>query len=461
MNTRNLFLLSALCSLSSLAADWTVSIDPSVRLGAIKPVNAVNCGPCNPNSAQGKAYKAANIPFARTHDMNHSWTYGGPYVIDISAIFPNFDADETNSENYDFALTDRALDWMFKAGTKPFFRLGQSIEPWGKTYHVNPPKDYAKWARICEHIIAHYTEEWAQGKKWDIKYWEIWNEPDLDKKTWTGTKEEFFEFFKVTLKHLKARFPNLKIGGPAMAHPFRWKDFFIPACAKENLPLDFYSWHRYCNDARESSRYGREVREYLDKYGYKKTESIYNEWNYVKGWSGGDWRYSRQVESSVFNQKAAAYAAATMIECQNSPIDMAMYYDVRTYGGMNMLFDSITHQPLRGYYPFYAWGRMLKDYPEQIKCTLVPDGDKLNDLFAVAARSKSGKIAIYLARYTDDNNVRNDITIRLNLPKAEHYRCHLTDDWRIYTEFPLETTPDGAIELTLVPSSFVFIEVGM
>ena len=248
MNTRNLFLLSALCSLSSLAADWTVSIDPSVRLGAIKPVNAVNCGPCNPNSAQGKAYKAANIPFARTHDMNHSWTYGGPYVIDISAIFPNFDADETNSENYDFALTDRALD--------------------------------------------------------------------------------------------------------------------------------FYSWHRYCNDARESSRYGREVREYLDKYGYKKTESIYNEWNYVKGWSGGDWRYSRQVESSVFNQKAAAYAAATMIECQNSPIDMAMYYDVRTYGGMNMLFDSITHQPLRGYYPFYAWGRMLKDYPEQIKCTLVPDGDR-------------------------------------------------------------------------------------
>jgi hypothetical protein len=461
MNTRNLFLLSALCSLSSLAADWTVSIDPSVRLGAIKPVNAVNCGPCNPNSAQGKAYKAANIPFARTHDMNHSWTYGGPYIIDISAIFPNFDADETNSENYDFALTDRALDWMFKAGTKPFFRLGQSIEPWGKTYHVNPPKDYAKWARICEHIIAHYTEEWAQGKKWDIKYWEIWNEPDLDKKTWTGTKEDFFEFFKVTLKHLKARFPNLKIGGPAMAHPFRWKDFFIPACAKENLPLDFYSWHRYCNDARESSRYGREVREYLDKYGYKKTESIYNEWNYVKGWRGGDWRYSRQVESSVFNQKAAAFAAATMIECQNSPIDMAMYYDVRTYGGMNMLFDSITHQPLRGYYPFYAWGRMLKDYPEQIKCTLVPNGDKLNDLFAVAARSKSGKIAIYLARYTDDNNVRNDITIRLNLPKAEHYRCHLTDDWRIYTEFPLETTSDGAIELMLVPSSFVFIEVGM
>ncbi len=458
-NTRALFLFSIIMSLSSFAADWVVSIDPSVILGVIKPHNAVNCGPCNPNSAQGKAYKAANIPFARTHDMNHSWTYGGPYVIDISAIFPNFDADETKSENYDFTHTDRALDWMFKAGTKPFFRLGQSIEPWDKTYHVNPPKDYAKWARICEHIIAHYTEGWANGKKWDVKYWEIWNEPDLDKKTWTGTKEEFFEFFKVTIKHLKARFPNLKIGGPAMAHPFKWKDFFIPPCAKENIPLDFYSWHCYCSDVRESSRYGREVRAHLDMHGYEKTESIYNEWNYVKGWRGGEWRYSRQVESSFFNQKAAAFAAAMMIECQNSPIDMAMYYDVRTHGGMNMLFDSVTHQPMRGYYPFYAWGRMLKDYPEQIKCEMVSNGKKHKDLYAVAARSNSGKTALYIARYTDDNNVRNDITIRLNLPKAEHYRCHLTDDWRIYTEYPLEVTADGFIELTLVPSSFAFIEV--
>ena len=459
MNEKSVFVFSAMLSLSAFAADWTISLDPSVSIGKIKNVNAVNCGPCSPNSAQGKAFKAANIPYARTHDMNHSWTYGGPYCLDISAIFPNFDADETKGENYDFALTDKALEWMFKAGTKPFFRLGQSIEPWGKTYHVNPPKDYAKWARICERIIAHYTEGWARGKKWDIKYWEIWNEPDLSKKTWTGTKEEFFEFFKVVITHLKTRFPNLKIGGPAMAGFLGWKDFFIPSCAKDNVPLDFYSWHRYCADAREASRLGKEVRAWLDKHGYEKTESIFNEWNYVKGWRGGEWRYSRQVESGAYNQKAAAYAAAMMVESQNSPIDMAMYYDVRTYGGMNMLFDSITHQPMRGYYPFYAWGRMLKDYPEQIKCALHSNGAKNADLFAVAARSDDGKIALYISRYSNDDNIRNDITVRLNLPKAKRYRCHLTDDWRIYTEHQLESTSDGAKELTLVPSSFAFIEV--
>ncbi len=26
-----------------------------------------------------------------------------------------------------------------------------------------PPKDFKKWAVICEHIIRHYDENWANG----------------------------------------------------------------------------------------------------------------------------------------------------------------------------------------------------------------------------------------------------------------------------------------------------------
>ena len=443
---------------SAVAADWVVAVDPSVELGAIKPVNAVNCGPCDPASVQGKAYKAANIPYARTHDMNHSWSYGGPHAIDIAALFPDFDADETKAENYDFHLTDEALGWMMSAGTEPFFRLGPSIEPWSKKYHTHPPKDYAKWARICEHVIAHYTEGWANGKRWKITYWEIWNEPDIGAAMWTGSKEEFVKFFITVAKHLKARFPNLKIGGPAMAGTLSWKELFIPTCAREKVPLDFYSWHGYCTDARHPSREAKAVREWLDKNGYERTESIYNEWNYVKGWKNGEWRYSREVESGRLNQKGAAYAAAMMTECQNASIDMAMCYDVRTYGGMNVLFDSIAHRPMRGYYPFYAWGRMLRDYPTQVKCALSSEAQKRGELFAVAARAKSGAVALYLSRYTDDDNVHDDCTVRLDLPKGGRYRCHLTDDWHIFTEIPLDVKEDGSCELMLVPSSFAFVE---
>ena len=30
---------------------------------------------------------------------------------------------------------------------------------------------------------------------------------------WGGTKEEFFDLYKIASKHLKAKFPHLKIGG--------------------------------------------------------------------------------------------------------------------------------------------------------------------------------------------------------------------------------------------------------
>ena len=30
---------------------------------------------------------------------------------------------------------------------------------------------------------------------------------------WDGTKEEFFDLYKISSKHLKERFPEIKIGG--------------------------------------------------------------------------------------------------------------------------------------------------------------------------------------------------------------------------------------------------------
>ena len=75
---------------------------------------------------------------------------------------------------------------------------------------------------VCEHIIRHYNEGWANGFKLGIEYWEIWNEPDGkkpngDQPNWSGTPEEFYEMYSVTAAHLKKRFPKLKIGGPALS----------------------------------------------------------------------------------------------------------------------------------------------------------------------------------------------------------------------------------------------------
>ena len=200
-----------------------VRIDWHEELGPVKPVNAVGQPPMGglPSSAPMFHYlKDAGIPYSRLHDVG-GWMGQGLWV-DIPNLFPNFDADEGEASNYDFVMTDALIGHLVANGAEPYFRLGVSIEnfagdgfPARRTY---PPKDFAKWARISEHVIRHYTEGWANGFHYRIKYWEIWNEPDnfeeVEKNCmWKGDFESYIRFYGVVAPYLKAKFPGLKIGG--------------------------------------------------------------------------------------------------------------------------------------------------------------------------------------------------------------------------------------------------------
>ncbi len=465
------------CACATLAAfaapEWQIQLNPSVEKGPIKLMNAVNNGPSKVRSDQTRSnfdeYAALKIPYARVHDAAHCHAYGGPHTVDISAIFPNFDADETDPKNYDFTLTDEYLSTIRAAGTEPFFRLGQSIEHYIKKYYVHPPKDFAKWARICEHIIRHYNEGWANGFKWNIKYWEIWNEPDGNAMrpdgrqgpTWTGTAEQFLELYKITSLHLRKCFGDtIKIGGPAMCWWGAWGDKFIPFCAKEKLPLDFYSWHCYYRDARTVGDAARKARELLDKNGFTKTENHCNEWNYVKGWSD-EWIYSLECESGLYAQKGAASIAAVMIDCQDAPMDMLMFYDARLGTPMNNMFDAKSYRPMKGYFPFLAWAR-LKDLGTQIEAKIVKPGPK-SELYACAAKNADGKMALFVTRYSDDNNITSTRKVRISLPEGvkadwSKARCTITDSTFTNTELPLLFNKDGSVSLKMQPNSFAFIE---
>ncbi|MGN0847194.1 MAG: hypothetical protein ACI4RA_07405 [Kiritimatiellia bacterium] len=454
------------------AQEWFVTVDPSVVKGPIKLMNAVNNGPTKPRSDQSKGnfdeYAALKIPYARIHDANHCSAYGGPHTVDISAVFPNWDADETKPESYDFVCTDEYLANIRAAGTEPYYRLGQSIEHYIKKYHVHPPKDNAKWARICEHIVRHYNEGWANGFRWNIRYWEIWNEPDGNQvradgrqgPTWTGTTRQFLDLYKETSLHLRKCFgETIKIGGPAFCWWGAWEKDFVPFCAKEKLPLDFYSWHCYYKDATTPAENARRARKLLDDNGFTKTESHLNEWNYVRGW-GDEWIYSLECESGRLSQKGAASIAAVMIACQEAPLDLLMFYDARIGCGMNNMFDQLTSLPKKGYYPFFAW-RRLRELGTQVQVTVKTKDVKKPQLFACAAKNAAGRTALFLARYSDDNNIVETRKVTISLPKGTDYanaRCHITDAVRTYTETPLVVNANGTASLKLQPNSFALIE---
>ncbi len=422
-------------------------------IGTIKPMHAVNNGPTVARADQTRGnfdtFKAAKIPFARNHDASHCSAYGGPHTVDVNCIFTNFDADENDPASYDFVLTDQYLENTLKAGTQIFYRLGASIEHWIKKYNTLPPKDFHKWARICEHIIAHYNEGWADGFRWNIEYWEIWNEPDLDpddspnKRCWGGTEAQFHELYRIAARHLKNRFPTLKIGGPAIAGNMAWGERFITAMAKDNVPMDFFSWHRYTVDPYQIAERQKLVREMLDKNGYTETESILNEYNYVRGW-GADWIYSLEQMTGL---KGAAFTAGCFCTGQNSGLDMLMYYDARVGCGMNGMFHQLTLRPIKGYYVFTAFSE-LYELKNHVECSCD------DPLVYVTAAANGDEARILVSNYKeDDSTPATEITVSgLKNPEVV-----LTDAGHDGEEIPVKLDKNGNLKLTLERNAFALI----
>ena len=380
-----------------------VSVDFKAFTGSkIKPLHGVNNSPMMLDQPI-ETFREAGIPYVRMHDTGGA--YGRNVFVDIPNVFPDFEADENDPASYSFEFTDAYFEQIYASGCKVFYRLGVTIENWYKikACRIHPPKDFAKWARICEHIIRHYTEGWADGFKYDIEYWEIWNEPE-NPPMWLGTMEQFFEMYKTTALHLKKCFPNLKIGGYASCgfyslieefknSPFHcnfiiWAEAFIAMCGSENIPLDFFSWHRYMDSPEAIIIEAAYLRELLDKNGLTATESIFNEWNYCNGKNGCMWDIMKEAEG-------ASNVAGTFILMQNLPIDKAMYYDAmpnRAYCGM-YYFPSQRVTPT--YYSFKAFNTLYKLGNEVVSNTE-------NNSVAVLAAADGNSGAVLAVNYKEE-----------------------------------------------------------
>lgn len=447
-----------------------IIIDFNKETGKIKPMNAVNNGPLPITEemtwSNFSDYKKACFPYARTHDASFCARYGGEHSVDTAFIFRDFDADADDPASYDFQLTDEYLNVMISAGTEPFFRLGSKIEHWSKKYNTIPPKDYRKWAEICEHIIAHYTEGWANGFTHKITYWEIWNEadgrqdeePPEKKECWGGTRAQFYEFFAIVAKHLKKRFPHLKIGGPAVCsvdmmkgafHVVKpWVDDFLKYMRDNDVPLDFFSWHGYTNRANNYVIPAIVARKTLDKYGFCSTESILNEWNYLIDWFDDDFL---NTILGITGIKGAAFAAAVMTNGQNTPVDMLMYYDARP-STFNGLFDYYTQKPLKTYHVFSAFAEMRR------LGTQVFSTSKANGVYVLAAKGEGKKV--FMISYYPSPVVKKPKEKKIKL-FCDGKKCELKllDEKNDFSSQGEKSFKNGRLTLSVAPYSVIFAEI--
>ncbi len=415
----------------------------------IKPMHGVGQPPLMGLDCSYFHYlEEAGIPFSRLHDVG-GW-FGKNMFVDVPNIFRDFDADVNDPASYDFAFTDILIKGLYEYGIEPIYRLGITIENFAKirAYRVYPPKDFQKWAEICEHIVRHYNEGWADGFHFGLTYWEIWNEPDCDYRenrpsaTWQGTREQFFSLYETASKHLKASFgDSICIGGPASTgfNPFMtydpdlegvdpqyahrdnqpayridWAHKFLQFVKETGSPMDFFSWHAYSNvGAKTLINSAGYCRKLLAKYGFENVPDHLNEWN-----------VSRQDHRKRGTAKAAVDTFAVLLGMQKTGTHAMCYYDARigpsVYGGM---FDPDTYYPYRTYYGFKAFNTAYRLGNE------VESACEDEDIYVLGARDdKNGVVLIA-------NTKDEPVTLELDLTGVDVNTGEviLTDDHYMYT----------------------------
>lgn len=370
------FLLGPL-PLHSATAPTELRIDFSRTNGFIRPLHGINKGPL---AAGGlidvtTALQALHPPSARLHDCH----WPNPDVVDIHCVFPDFNADASQPGSYDFALTDEYLSATRQTGAEIIYRLGESIEHTSKKRFAHPPRDPAKWADICVGIIRHYNEGWANGFHYGIRYWEIWNEPENRPAMWSGTDEDYFRLYRVAASRIKKRFPNLKVGGPAVGasghfvhgefQPTAFVTNFLALCRRESLPLDFFSWHCYTADPSELVARARAIRSLLDASGFTNSQSHLNEWNFLPGnsWKPLSRSSAPQSRQAYYEEMAgprgAAFITAALLELQDAPVDVCNLFHGEV-GGFGLFNEHGV--PQKNYYALRAF-RQLLDMPRRVE----------------------------------------------------------------------------------------------
>ena len=436
-------------------------IDSGTAVGEMKPLHGINNGPksgyelAEDGTSQWKLdatalYQQAGIPIVRTHDTEYP--YGQDLFVDIHCIFPDFSRDPEDPSAYHFEETDQYIAAIAESGAEILFRLGESIDHSGDNLYINPPEDNQKWAQICEHIVRHYNEGWADGFYDQIQYWEIWNEPH-NAPMWTGTTEEYCELYCVTASYLKETHPDIMVGGPALSLTEFILPFleFVNSYDDGNVPLDFLSWHLYTDNPAFFGVTADQIREVLDFYGYQDTLIFMDEWNYVI-----DWNSLHEEWENIHSERGASFDAAALITMQYSSIDSAMYYD-----GQYVFADSwcglydAQAKPEAGYYAFYYFNQLYQLQTQVAAQRL----DDLNEALYVCAASNQDRTGVLLTNYKPNDEPQENMIVKFSFSSpASKARITVINDHSPNGRTYEKEILSGNVYLKIAPNDVVYIE---
>ena len=394
-----------------------VSVDFGEKYGKVNPM--IHCASwcsrfANSNCAKdGEELRKLNLQAYRTHDA--PLVHEGQRIIDTHFIFPLMHLDPKDPRNYCFEPTDKFLKMVREQDRmRVLYRLGTSIEHTPDAFATNTrnPSDHAKYAEVLAGIVRHYTKGWADGFTWDIRYWELFNEPDVGP-CWRGSRDEFAHLFVTCLKRLKSEFPELRIGGPGLGWSFGTLQKVLAACKQEGVKPDFISWHWYGVDADKLVAYPAKMRAFADEAGFKDAELILNEWHYLVE---NDWAALRSTGDTYVRTHtgpagqngidSAAFTLYVSAKFQDTCLGQSYFYGCGYDWDWGWV-DRRTREKVKPYYALQAMGELIAECTDKVRAASATKG-----VAPFAATGADGRKAVVLIADYRSGVDRFDVTLK-------------------------------------------------
>ena len=440
-------LSAATLGATELSVDFTQSCGELKRLNGV--VNSIKLTQyANPRIRS--EFAALEVPYVRFHDA--ALANPGAQVMDVSRIFPLFHLDENDPRNYDFRPTDDLLALTRGFCTEIEFKIGESIEHYEHRYRVNPPTDRAKYARICLNIIRHYNEGWADGFRWGIRRWSVWEEPDNTKLFNGDFNKEFFPLYAEIARAIKGRYPDCEVGGCATRgrEMFRAEQF-VSYCREQKLPLDFCSITDYRRTLEPMFAVGDELRRILDTNGFNRTTIDLAEWHYEPAnWTPAPGRARVEVGRELAGVNGGAFTASMLLLGQDSVYDRMLYYHASGDGGFWGLRGGEGGELNSHWYALKAFADLAR-----LRHRVKTSAPRERGYAAAATRAEDGRAALLVAAFRPTDSE----PIRIAVKGAERPTDVLLEDGEAYRLSACEgwTFADGTLTLPNAGRSAVWL----
>lgn len=353
--------------------------------------------------------------------------------------------ERNGRERYNWQYIDDLFDRMLDLNVRPFVELGffpsiladenSKTVFWWKAKVTPKEESFEKFHDLVKAFTQHCVDRYGIDEvlTW---YFEVWNEPNLYPFFWHGTKSQYFELYKQSVKAVRSVDNRLKVGGPSTSNfvpdarfdgeivdnevseaVFKaddinkldwhgvWIEDFLKYCEKEKLPIDFITTHPYPTDyafnpetgkGRGLTRFAKSLKldlEWLNKTikksAYPDVEIHLTEWNTSP--SSRDAMHDRLP--------AAAYIVRSNLDCigLTNSLSFWTFTDIfEEKGGASSIFHGgfgmINFQGLVK--PSYHAYRMLHQLGDE---KIYKD-----DYLFVSKDSKTGKVSALAYNYPEE-----------------------------------------------------------